>query len=390
MKEKRELESVVSDVVDLLEEARRASARSINRILTSTYWEIGRRIVEEEQRGGARAEHYGEEVVDALAKALSARFGRGFGRRNLFLMRAFFVAFRDRGEIVQAVPAQSPQPTDTQEEIVSAVPTQSPRKGRRSARSGGSEIVQAAPGQSFAPAFPLPWTHYVELLSLDNAEARTFYETEALRGGWSYRQLHRQIATRYFERTALKKKIPTPKLPPEGPASVEEEVKDPYVLEFLGLKDEYSENDMEDALIHHLESFLLELGGDFAFVARQRNCRIGDEWYRVDLLLFHRRLRCLIVIDLKLDGFTARDVGQVNMYVNYARQHWKLPDENPPVGLILSAKHDAAVAAYALDGLENKIVSAEYRTVLPDEQRLVDELNKTRRLLEARRSRTKP
>lgn len=370
MKEKRELESVVSDVVGLLEEARRASARSVNAILTKTYWAIGRRIVEEEQRGGARAEHYGEEVVDALARALSTRFGRGFGRRNLFLMRAFFVAFRDRGEIVRTASAQSQE------------------MGKTPVKSGGSKIVQTVSGQSSEPEFPLSWSHYVLLMEEDE-DARTFYESEALRGGWSVRQLRRQIATHFFERTTSTRKIPSPKLPPEGPASVEEEVKDPYVLEFLGLKDEYSESDLEDALIRHLESFLLELGGDFAFVARQRNCRIGDEWYRVDLLLFHRRLRCLIVIDLKLNGFTAGDVGQMNMYVNYAREHWKLPDENPPVGLILSARHDAAVAEYALDGLANKIASAEYRTVLPDEQRLTDELNKTRHLLEARRPKAK-
>jgi len=163
----------------------------------------------------------------------------------------------------------------------------------------------------------------------------------------------------------------------------EEEIKDPFVLEFLGLKDEYSESDLEEALILHLEAFLLELGGDFAFVARQRRLRIGDEWYRVDLVFFHRRLRSLVIVDLKLGRFTHADVGQMHLYLNFAKEHWTHEGENPPVGVILCAQKDEAVAHYALEGLANKVLAREYLTVLPSEKALVQEIEKARRELES-------
>jgi hypothetical protein len=166
--------------------------------------------------------------------------------------------------------------------------------------------------------------------------------------------------------------------------SPEEEIKDPFVLEFLGLRDEYSESELEGALISQLENFLLELGGDFAFVGRQRRLRVGDEWYRVDLLFFHRRLRCLVVIDLKLGKLTHADAGQMHLYLNYAREHWTNLGENPPVGLILCAQRNAAIAHYALEGLPNKVLAAEYRTALPDEEVLAAEVERTRKHLEGR------
>jgi len=162
------------------------------------------------------------------------------------------------------------------------------------------------------------------------------------------------------------------------------EIRDPLVLEFLGLRDEYSEDDLEEALVRHLESFLLELGGDFAFIGRQRRLRIGDEWYRIDLLFFHRRLRCLVVIDLKVGKFTHADAGQMHLYLNYAREHWMRPDENPPVGLILCSQKNDALVRYALDGLPSKVLAREYRVALPDEKRLAAEIERTRQLLEAR------
>ncbi len=151
---------------------------------------------------------------------------------------------------------------------------------------------------------------------------------------------------------------------------------------FLGLKDEYSESDLEEALLRHLEIFLLELGGDFAFIGRQRRLRIGGEWYRVDLLFFHRKLRCLVVIDLKVGKFTHADAGQMHLYLNYAREHWTQPDENPPVGLILCAEKDDAIAKYALEGLPNKVLAREYKLALPNEKLLAAEIEKTRERLE--------
>jgi predicted nuclease of restriction endonuclease-like (RecB) superfamily len=360
---------LLADVARVIEEARRAAARSVNAVITATYWLVGRRIVEEEQAGQARA-GYGEVLIQRLSSDLTSRFGRGFGRSNLFQIRAFYLAYRD---ILQTPSGLS-------------------------AAGSATGIVQTASGRSPAPGrlgdlaarLPLPWSHYVRLLAVKNEHARSFYETEALRGGWSIRQLARQINSQFYERTALsrdKAKMLTKgaHARPEDNVAPEEEIKDPYVLEFLGLKDEYSETDIEDALIRHLESFLLELGGDFTFVGRQRRLRVGDAWYRVDLLFFHRRLRCLVVIDLKLGEFTHADAGQMHLYLNYARERWTMPDENPPVGLILCAKKDHAVAKYALEGLRNKVLAAEYRTALPAERILVEEMEKTRRQIEARR-----
>lgn len=237
--------------------------------------------------------------------------------------------------------------------------------------------------------FPLPWSHYVLLLKVEKPEARKFYEAEAHRNGWTVRQLERQITTLFYERTlasrnkgAMLRKGTDRKAGEE--VSPEEEIKDPFVLEFLGLKDEYSESDLEEALIRELETFLLELGGDFTFVGRQKRLRIGDEWYRIDLLFFHRKLHCLVVIDLKLGKFTHADAGQMHLYLNYAREHWTNEGENPPVGVILCTQKDAAVVHYALEALPNKVLAAEYQTTLPNEKTLAAELEAKRRLLESR------
>jgi predicted nuclease of restriction endonuclease-like (RecB) superfamily len=259
-----------------------------------------------------------------------------------------------------------------------------------------SEIDLALYLEALCHAFPLSWSHYVRLLSVEKPEARKFYETESLRGGWSVRQLDRQVSTLFYERTALSKnkaKLLTAgaKARPEDAVSVEEEIKSPYILEFLNLRDDYAESDLEDALVRHLEAFLLELGNDFTFVARQKRIRIGKQWYRIDLLLFHRRLRCLFIFDLKLGRFTHADAGQMNLYVNYAAEHLTLSEENPPVGLVLCSEHDEAVARYSMGNLTNKILAAQYKLALPDPRLLEKEIEKTRRLLEspARRMRQK-
>jgi len=243
--------------------------------------------------------------------------------------------------------------------------------------------------EALAQAFPLSWSHYVRLLSVESPEARKFYETESLRGGWSVRQLDRQVSTLFYERTALAKnkaKLLTDgaKPRPGDAVSVEEEIKNPVVLEFLGLRDDYAESDLEDALVRRLEEFLLELGNEFTFVARQKRIRVGKEWYRIDLLLFHRRLRCLFIFDLKLGRFTHADAGQMNLYVNYAAEHLTLAGENPPVGLILCSEHDEAVARYSMGNLTNKVLAAQYKLALPDPRVLEKEIVKTRRMLELR------
>lgn len=365
-------------IVELLETARRTAARSVNALMTASYWEIGRRIVEFEQGGKERAA-YGEALIKRLGEDLTHQFGRGFGWRNLTQMRSFYLAW-PAGHILQTPSAKS-----------SAQPIlQTP-----SAESGGAPTSGLAARQSLdlatlATQFPLPWSAYVRLLSVKNEAARAFYETEALRGGWSVRQLDRQIDSQFYERIALSKNKAAmlkkaEQAEPRDRMTPEETIKDPFVLEFLNLKDEYSESDLEDALIRHLADFLLELGDDFAFVGRQRRLRLDDSWFRIDLLFFHRRLKCLVVIDLKVGKFSHADAGQMHMYLNYAREHWMKPGENPPVGLILCAAKGAAEAHYALENLPNKVLAAEYQTVLPDEKVLVEELERSRRELETQR-----
>lgn len=345
----------VSSIQQLLESARRQTARCVNAILTATYWEIGRRIVKYEQKGNKRAE-YGEELVRSLSTDLTARLGRGFGFSQVKMMRQFYTVY-PKGPIGQSVIGQSDRKEKNQSPI----------------------------GQlSRLKYFPLSWTHYVQLLAVPNSNARSFYEKEALRGGWPVRQLSRQINSQFYERTLLSRHktemLRKGQVKQSGDfVTVDEEIKDPYVLEFLNLKDEYSESELEEALIKHLESFLLELGEDFTFVSRQKRLRLGDEWYRVDLVFYHRRLRCLVLIDLKIGKFTHADAGQMHMYLNYARHHWTRTDENPPVGLVLCAQKNEMVAKYALEGLPNKILAAEYKTALPDTRQLEAELTRTQK-----------
>ena len=356
--------NIHAGIVELLKTARSAAARSINSIMTAVYWDIGRRIVKFEQHGEDRAD-YGEQLIEQLSVDLTRQFGRGFGRANLWQMRAFYRAWPD-AKILQTLSGESARPSHIND-----------------IESDSSTVL------ALASRFPLPWSAYVRLLSVKNPKARSFYETEALRSGWSIRQLDRQIGSQFYERIALSqnKAAMLEKAEKSEPSDLlrpEEAIKDPFVLEFLDLKDEYSESDLEDALIQHLRDFLLELGDDFAFLTRQRRLRIDDTWFRVDLVFFHRRLRTLIIADLKVGKFSYADAGQMHLYLNYAREHWMKPGENPPVGLILCTEKGAAEAHYALDNLPNKVLAAEYQTILPDERLLSEELERSRRRLEKR------
>ncbi len=357
--------NIRTGIVELLKAARSAAARNVNSIMTATYWEIGRRIVEQELQGEARAD-YGQQLMELLAKDLTKLFGRGFGQINLWRMRTFYRAWSE-GQILSTL-------------------------SKESCKLLSSNNLAPAPTiiSDISSSFPLPWSAYVRLLAVKRPEARSFYEAEALRSGWSVRQLNRQIDSQFYERIALSQnkaamlqKAETTE--PGDTITPEEAIKDPFVLEFLDLKDEYSESNLEEALIQHLTDFLLELGDDFAFVGRQRRLRIDDNWFRVDLIFFHRRLHCLLLADLKIGKFSYTDAGQMHLYLNYAREHWMKPGENPPVGLILCAEKGAAEAHYALDNLPNKILAAEYQTVLPDEKLIAEELDRSRGELEQRR-----
>ena len=363
-------DSILGDISNLIDEARRSVTRSVNCIMTAAYWLIGMRIVEFEQNGQVRAE-YGEKLLERLASDLSARFGRGFSYPNLNRFRQFYLTF--------------PMKRNLSTTLIESGPPILSTPSRELDLPLDSFLATAS------KRFSLPWSSYVRLLSVKNENARHFYEIEALRAGWSVRQLDRQINSQFYERTALSRNKAAmlskgQKALPKDRVLPEEEIKDPYVLEFLDLKDEYSETDLEEALVRHLETFLLELGGDFCFIGRQKRLRIGDEWYRVDLVFFHRRLRCLVVIDLKIGKFTHADAGQMHLYLNYAREHWVHEGENPPVGLILCAQKDEAVARYALEGLPNKVMASEYRTALPDEKELAAEIKRTQAMLKGRKA----
>jgi len=375
---------LLDGVSDLLEAARRASARTVNAFMTATYWEVGRRIVEFEQ-GGAKRAVYGEQLLKRLASDLTARLGRGFSVQNIENMRLFYgvcgtkeISQTLSGKLTLTLPASS---STKKSQTLSGI-SQKPRGTPQATPFNLSDIARA---------FPLPWSHYVLLIRRSRSpEAFAFYQTEALRGGWSVRQLQRQMDSQFYERTALSRNKAAMlakggKARPGDAVSAVEEIRHPLVLEFLGLRDEYSESDLEDALIRHLETFLLELGNDFTFVGRQRRLRIDDEWYRVDLLFFHRRLRCLVIFDLKLGRFTHADAGQMHMYLNYAREHWVQPGENPPVGIILCSGKSEALVHYATDALPNKLLVREYLTALPNEKLLSAELEETRRQIEGRK-----
>ncbi|NQX02088.1 DUF1016 domain-containing protein [bacterium] len=358
---------LVGGIAELLENARLASARAVNAIMTATYWEVGHRIIEFEQ-GGARRAEYGKALLETLSHDLTSRFGRGFARPNLIRFRQFYLAF-------PAVTIRS-TPSNVFENSSSVPQTQA--------------LPPALSLLDIAEAFPLPWSQYVLLVSRSRSpEALEFYHAEALCGGWTVRQLRRQMDSQFYERTALSRD----KLAMLGKGaeslsgdavSADEEIKDPLVLEFLGLKDEYSESDLEEALILHLEHFLMELGNDFAFVGRQRRMRIDDDWFRVDLLFFHRRLRCLVIVDLKLGKFTHADAGQMHLYLNYAAANWTQPSENPPVGMILCSGKGDALVRYATENLPNQVLVRDYLTALPDEGTLAAEIASARKKLEAR------
>ena len=370
--------ALVTDISGLLEQARRTTVRAVNSVLTATYWEVGRRIVEFEQ-GGKETSEYGEKLLERLSADLTARHGRGFSRTNVSQMRAFYAGWaivQTPSEQFEARAKCQALSGESSPAIIQTV-------------SGKSEIPSITSAESMLGAFPLSWSHYVRLMSVEKTHARAFYESEAIRGGWSVRQLDRQISTQFFERTAHSTRQAAmlsrgSQAKPEDAVTLEEQIRDPYLLEFLDLKDEYSESELEDAIIRHLEWFLLELGAGFTFVARQKRIRIGDEWYRMDLLLYHRRLKCLVVIDLKLGKFTHADAGQMNLYLNYASEHLMEPGENAPVGMILCSAKDNAVVHYAMGGIKANVFASRYMTVLPDEETLRMEIVKTQRAMDGR------
>ncbi len=353
--------ALIHDLSSLIEQGRKTAVRYVNTALVTTYWLMGRRIVEFEQKGKERAV-YGEELLLKLSQDLSKIFGRGFSPDNLETMRRFYLCY----------------PITISETVSRKLPSLTAKSNTRK-----FQTLSGVSG-TMIQKFPLSWSHYCLLIKLDEPSKRDFYEAECIRANWSVRQLDRQIQSMLYERTALSKhksaviakankKIIT--LKPE------DEIKDPYILEFLALKDEYSETQMEDALIRHLEHFLLELGAGFTFVARQKRITLEGSHYRLDLLLYHRVLKCLVAIDLKIGEFTHADAGQMNLYINYLKDKEKLPGENDPVGLILCTGKKRTVVEYALGGMTNKIFASKYKLRLPDPEFLEADLDHERQRL---------
>ena len=369
---------LVSGISGLLEQAQRTAARTVNSLLTATYWEIGRRIVEFEQGGQVRA-GYGEALFARLSRDLGARCGRGFSERNLRQMRTFYLGWEMW---------QTPSATlEARARFDDGAPQEPGPRPAPLRPASGLMLVQA--GAALVDVFPLSWSQYVRLMSVEHPRARAFYEAEAIRGGWSVRQLDRQIGTQFYERavrsTRPRALVARGRRPqPQDAVSVEAAVRDPYLLEFLNLKDEYGEGDLEEALIRHLEWFLLEMGSGFTFVARQKRIRIGDAWYRMDLVLYHRGLRCLVVLDLKTGTFTHADAGQMNLYLNYARERLAMPGEADPVGIILCRDKDDAVVKYATGGIRAQVFASKYVMNLPDTETLRREILTTQQTIRAR------
>lgn len=353
-----ELGSLVSELRSLIHSARHAVATTVNTLQVLTNFEIGRRIVEHEQKGEKRAE-YGAELLIELSARLTEEFGNGFSSTNLRLMRQFFLEYRERIDPL-------PSAVFVHRQICQTVSDKF------------ESISQTLSAESGNPPFTLSWSHYVLLLTTQKTDERRFYEIEACQSGWSFRELKRQIASSLYERLALgKDKDGIRKLATEGQimAKPEDILKEPYVLEFLGLdeKSGYSESDLESAIIDQLEQFLLELGKGFLFEARQKRFTFDEDHFFVDLVFYNRLLRCYVLIDLKLDKLNHQDLGQMQMYVNYFDRYVKTDDENPTIGILLCKRKKQAVVELTLPADAN-IHAREYSLYLPSKELLQQKL----------------
>jgi predicted nuclease of restriction endonuclease-like (RecB) superfamily len=358
---KKNYTNLINKISGILSNARTKAIREINKAQVLAYWEIGREIVEFEQKGKLRAK-YGEELIKKLSKDMTKNFGRGFSERNLWNMKAFYLNF----PIPQTVSAESIK--EKNDSILS----------NKSQRAKTMSI-------NFEPI--LSWSHYCELLKVEELLVRSFYEQEAIQNNWSVRELRRQINSMLFERLALSKDTKkVMKIAEKGQIieKPEDAIKDTYILEFLNLKEEtsYTESQLEQALIDKLQYFLLELGKGFSFVARQKRITIANHHYYIDLVFYNRFLKCFLLMDLKTGELNHADIGQMNFYLNYFKENEKQEDENDPIGLILCANKDNIFAKYVLGGLNNKIFVSKYKLALPSEKELRAKLKFIPKILE--------
>ncbi|MBI5799340.1 MAG: DUF1016 family protein [Verrucomicrobia bacterium] len=391
-----------------------------NQALVVRNWLVGAYLVEFEQRGDDRAK-YGEQLLERLAADLEAKDLKGFSLSNLRSFRQLYRCYPQIGQTASVFfPEWSAKPI--RQSVTGPLPA-------RSSKTSDSPIRQTLSGEFTDPAFqidqtvsgelalallpirqtlsgefpPLPvgikplspqlvlqltWSHLLELLRLDDPLKRIFYENESLKGRWSVRQLQRQIGSLLFERTGLSKDkaavLRRAQQQNRAP-DITDLLRDPYVLEFTGLAERpaYSENDLETALLDHLQSFLLELGAGFCFEARQKSITVGNRHEHVDLVFYHRLLRCHILLDLKIRAFVHADAGQMNFYLNWWKAHGVAPGDNPPIGIILCSDQDQATVEFATGGLDQKLFISRYLVALPSAKQLTRFLEQDRDRLEA-------
>jgi predicted nuclease of restriction endonuclease-like (RecB) superfamily len=366
--------TILPEIRSLIEMSRHHAAVTANLAMVNLYWNIGRVITQDIKKNEKRA-GYGEQLVEEVARVLTQEYGQGFSARNLWDMNRFYAEFR----ILQPLPAESHL-----EQIRQTVSNEF-RKNR---------ILQALPAEFGSPItidlrkhFYLGWTHYRTLLGIEDIRKRQFYFDQVSSQRWSTRELERQINGALFERVALSRStrklvaLEKKKGPPEV-VRYEDIFKDPYLLDFLGLKGAYSEKDLEAAIIRNLEQFLEELGSDFCFIGRQYSMRIDDVDYFLDLFFFHRGLRCLVAIDLKLGTFSAADKGQMDLYLSWLKEHEWREEENEPIGLILCSSKKKQHVELLLRHGPHKMQVSEYLTKLPDKKVLEERLKLYSRFLE--------
>ena len=338
--DKRESDFFYS-IAELIQSAKRNLEKQVNSAMVVTYFEIGRRIVEKEQQGAKRAQ-YGKKVMQGLSDYLTKRLGKGWSIQNLRLMRQFYLVY-SKPKIRQPVVSEFGFPAN-----------------KTLFTQFNSQIS---------------WKHYILLMRIDNPDERSFYEIEIAGNGWSFSEFQRQFDSSLYERLALsrnKKKVWQLATKGQIIDSPQDLFKDPYVLEFTGLPEraEYTENDLEQKLIDHLQQFLLELGKGFAFIGRQVRFTYEEESFFVDLVFYNRLLKCFVLIDLKIGKLKPQDIGQMQMYVNYYDRKIKLPDENPTIGIVLCRDKKDAMVEMMLPEKNKRIFASKYKTILPSKDEL--------------------
>ena len=360
-----------SQVVELLQNARQQVLRTVNSTMVYTYFEIGRVIVEEEQNGKDRAE-YGKHILKGLSEELTKEFGRGFSIRNLEQIRKFYLTYSNSAALLRIL-----EITDS-----SLLSTNSQNE---KAQTLSAKFKNAIPQTTYAELdyhqtlisfFKLTWSHYSFLMRIDDEKERRFYEIESEKYNWSVRELKRQYDSALYTRLDLSRdKEGVLKLSEQGQIieKPKDLIKDPYILEFLGLPElhQYSESELEEEIINKLENFLLELGHGFTFVARQKRITFDDKHFRIDLVFYNRVLKCFVLIDLKIGELKHQDLGQMQMYVNYYDREMRLEDENKIIGIILCQNKSEAVVKYTLPENNEQIFASKYKTILPSKEDLI-------------------